>query len=53
MDKLDIKPYEFVENLEYMGVGMLSIFAVIGAIILVTVVLNKVTSPKKKNEQQQ
>lgn len=35
------------ESLEFLGVGMLSIFAVIGVIILVTVILNKVFSDKK------
>lgn len=48
---MEFKPYEFINNLEYMGVGMLSIFGVIAVIILVTVILNKATS-KKNNEQQ-
>lgn len=48
---MEFKPYEFLANLKYMGVGMLSIFGVIALIILVTVILNKVTS-KKNNEQQ-
>ncbi|MBQ2286022.1 MAG: oxaloacetate decarboxylase [Clostridia bacterium] len=37
----------FVNNLRYMGVGMVGIFAVIGVIILVTVLLNKIFSSKK------
>ncbi len=36
-----------VESLEFLVVGMLSIFAVIGVIILVTVVLNKIFSDKE------
>lgn len=40
----------FVENLKYMGVGMIGIFIVIGVIILSVVALNKLTAPKKKHE---
>ena len=47
---MEFKPYEFIKNLEYMGVGMLSIFGVIALIILVTVILNKVTAPQKDNK---
>ena len=36
----------FVENLPYMGKGMLGILIVMGAIILVTILLNKVFSKK-------
>lgn len=36
-----------VESLEFLLVGMLSIFAVIGVIIIVTVLLNKIFSGKK------
>ncbi len=46
---IDIKfnPNGFVENLRYMGEGMLCIFIVIGAIILTTVLLNKIMNKKK------
>lgn len=37
----------FVENLPYMGKGMIGILIVMGAIILVTMLLNKVFSGKK------
>ncbi len=37
----------FVENLPYMGKGMIGILIVMGAIILVTVLLNKVFSNKE------
>ena len=40
---------KFVENLPYMGKGMVGILIVMGAIILVTVVLNKVFSKSEKN----
>ena len=36
-----MNPLNFVSNLKYMGLGMLSIFIVIGVIALVTVLLNK------------
>ena len=42
------EPMNFVKNLKYMGVGMLCIIIVIGLLIVVTMVLNKVTAPKKK-----
>ena len=38
---MNFQPFAFIENLKYMGVGMLSIFIVIGVIILITNVLNK------------
>ncbi len=41
-----MNPMNFVSNLYYMGVGMLGIFIVIGVIILVTMILNKVTEKK-------
>ena len=37
----------FVKNLPYMGKGMLGILIVMGAIILTTVLLNKIFSSKK------
>ena len=48
---MEFNPMEFVYNLKYMGLGMLAIVAVIGAIIGVTVILNKVT--KKKSDDQE
>ena len=38
----------FLESLGYMGVGMLCIIIVMGVLIGVTVLLNKVTAPKEK-----
>ncbi|MBP3937264.1 MAG: hypothetical protein IJE00_02010 [Clostridia bacterium] len=34
------QPVNFVTNLQYMGIGMLVIFAVIGIIILATLLIN-------------
>jgi hypothetical protein len=42
-----MNPQNFVNNLHYMGKGMLAIFVVIGAIILVTALLNKIFSKNK------
>ena len=42
------EPMNFVNNLIYMAAGMLGIFIVIGVIMAAVVVLNKLTSPKKK-----
>ena len=38
------EPMHFVENLRYMGLGMLGIFIVIGAIALLTMLLNALTA---------
>lgn len=42
--KVAFDPVKFVENLRYMGIGMLVIFMIIGIIILTTLVINKVFS---------
>ncbi|MBR4278600.1 MAG: oxaloacetate decarboxylase [Clostridia bacterium] len=34
-------------NLKYMGLGMLGIFVVIGIVILLTMLLNAITTKKK------
>ena len=36
------EPMRFVENLSYMGLGMLGIFVAIGLIVLTTILLNKI-----------
>lgn len=45
--KLDFQPGRFVEMLQYMGIGMLVIFVLIGVIILSTMAINAVFSKKK------
>lgn len=45
---MNFQPYNFVNNLVYMGEGMLGIFIVIGIIILLTMLLNKITSKNEK-----
>ena len=39
-ENLQFDPMSFVENLKYMGLGMLGIFVVIGIIILATKLVN-------------
>ena len=39
---MEFTPMNFVENLKYMGLGMLAIIIVMGAIILVTMALNSI-----------
>ena len=43
---MDINVMNFVYNLKYMGLGMLGIIVVIGVIILLTMLLNKITAKK-------
>ncbi len=45
---MQFNPMNFIYNLKYMGLGMLGILVVIGVIILVTVILNKVTKDQKQ-----
>ena len=44
-------PMAFVENLRYMGLGMLGIFIVIGVIIAITYILNRIFPENGKNEK--
>ena len=50
---MQFNPSAFVENLGYMGAGMLGIFIVIGIIVLSVAVLNKVTAPKPEKKDQE
>lgn len=45
---MTFNPWAFVDNLSYMGLGMLGIFVVIGVIIIVTLILNNITGKKDK-----
>ena len=47
------QPMQFIENLRYMGIGMLGIFIVIGAIALLTMALNALTAEHKDSEPEQ
>ena len=41
---MQFNPMNFISNLRYMGIGMLSIFIVIGVIVLLTMLLNRSSS---------
>ena len=43
---LEFVPGRFIEMLDKMGIGMLVIFIIIGAIILTTLLINKIFSKK-------
>ena len=44
----NFEPFNFVENLKYMGLGMLAIFIVIGVIVGITYLLNAVFKERNK-----
>ena len=49
---MNFNPMAFVDNLKYMGLGMLGIFVVIVIVIITTYVLNLIFSrPKKKKDE--
>ena len=43
---MNINPMNFISNLKYMGIGMLTILLVMAVIILITMLLNKVFTKK-------
>lgn len=45
------EPMNFIENLKYMGLGMLGIFIVIGVIVLLTILLNSATADKDEEQK--
>ena len=49
---MNFEPMNFVNNLSYMGLGMLGIFIVMGVIIAVTTVLDKAASKKSGEDEQ-
>lgn len=51
LEDLIFEPMRFIENIGYMGAGMLGIFVVIGLIVVATVALNKLTSLEKKDKE--
>ena len=54
MDKLQFNLAAFVENLKYMGLGMLGVFMIVGIIILATkftaFTIKKIEENKNSNE---
>ena len=41
---INFNPMAFIDNLKYMGQGMLGIFVVIGIIVVFTMILSKISS---------
>lgn len=52
LDKLKFDPMQFIYNLKYLAIGLIGIFIVIGIIMLVTFILNKLPSGGKKKDDQ-
>ena len=50
MNGLYFNPTAFVDNLTYMGVGMLGVFLIIGIIALATTLLKTFTKNKNKED---
>ena len=51
---MNFQPVEFVNNLTYMGIGMLGVFIIVGIIIASTYIIGAVTNKianKKKEEK--
>lgn len=44
-------PMGFVENLKYMGIGMLGVFLIVGIIIAATYIIGKCTSRGSDDQQ--
>ena len=43
---MEFNPIGFVENLKYMGIGMLGVFMIVGIIIFATYAICKLTTKK-------
>ena len=48
---MNFQPLEFVNNLKYMGVGMLGVFIIIGIIIAATYAIGAATAGKPKGDE--
>ncbi len=44
---MSFNPSAFVENLKYMGIGMLGVFMIIGIIIIATYAIGYFTTPRE------
>lgn len=49
---IEFNPMAFVDNLYYMGMGMLGIIIVMGVLIGITTLLNKIFSKTKKKDKE-
>ena len=46
------EPMEFVNNLKYMGIGMLGVFMIVGIIMAATYAIGKLTAKISQNKGQ-
>ena len=44
---MEFHPERFIENLRFMGIGMLGVFIIVGIIIAATYAIGKFTNKKK------
>ena len=49
----EFEPMHFIDNLKYMGLGMLGIFLVIGIIAVFTILLNSATAERKNDDKKE
>lgn len=49
---ITFNPMAFIDNLYYMGMGMAGIIIVMGVLIGITTLLNKIFSKSKKNDKE-
>ena len=47
---LVFNPMAFVENLKYMGIGMLGVFMIVGIIIAATYIIGNIDAKSQKGE---
>ena len=50
---MNFDPIQFVNNLKYMGIGMLGVFIIIGIIILATYAVGAIDFDKKKENTEE
>ncbi len=48
---MNFNPMGFVENLKYMGIGMLGVFIIVGIIIAVTYIIGKYTGSNSDEQK--
>ena len=48
---MNFNPMGFVENLKYMGIGMIGVFIIVGIIIAATYGIGKVTNAISKDDE--
>ena len=52
MDNLQFDPMAFAENLNYMGIGLLGVFMIVGVIIIATYAVGSLSTRKKDEDKE-